>query len=45
MKDSRAPDSALLTFVAAKPTETWPTSLPFSHSGAFPAATRPSVPC
>ena len=39
MKVSRAPDSALLTFAAAKPTETWPTSRPFSHSGVLPAAT------
>ena len=45
MKVSRAPDSAVLTLAAAKPTETWPTRRPFSHSGVFPAATGPSVPC
>ena len=44
MNVSSAPDIALLTFAAAKPTETWPTRRPFSHSGALPAATQPSVP-
>ena len=44
MNVSSAPDIALVTFATAKPTETWPTRRPFSHSGAFPAATQPSVP-